>query len=369
MNKIPMMENGCRQLLSYGVQDGRTRCKNLIKHLLLHREMPVRDWIFWPTGLLAAGLWHCRKAVGISVGAQKMSFDSHEAACAFYLTERALSDSYVQWMGNGMPVIVLDDLLSGETLLDIYLALQGGASVFSGSLSVPKMRSALDKMAAFADEHPRDGAGSLIYRPAHGETFVFADGIGLACPFLYRYGEAFGKQEYRELALLQVENFLSSGMDGVTGLPYHGYDAANGCKYGIIGWGRGVGWLLRGMMGCMISPYGRKRLEDPCRALANAVLAYQRWDGYFSWQLEALEGPADTSATGMICAALIQGMASGVLAGKRYEKALEMGRQALERSVRDGLVYDCSGECEGFSCYPQRYGAYPWSLGSALEVL
>ena len=89
---------------------------------------------------------------------------------------------------------------------------------------------------------------------------------------------------------------------------------------------------------------------------------------FFSWQLEAVEGPADTSATGMICVGLKQGIAAGVLAGEKYENALTAGSHALERSVRDGRVYRCSGECEGFSRYPQCYGAYPWSLGPALEV-
>lgn len=367
MNKFPMMENACRQLLSYGVQDTRTRCINLAKHLLLRRDMPPEDLIFWPTGLLAAGLWHCRKTAGDGGG--RKSFPSQEAKRAFLLTEFSISDYYVRWMGNGMPIAVLDDLLAGETLLDIYLELQGGASFFSGSLSVPKMRAAVELLAAFGGDHPKDGAGSLIYRPAHGGTFVFVDGIGLACPFLYRFGEVFGKQEYRELALLQVENFLARGMDGATGLPYHGYNGADGCKYGIIGWGRAVGWLLRGMMGCMVSSYGRERLEAPCTALVDAVLAYQRQDGYFSWQLEAAEGPADTSATGMICAALRRGIEMHILEGGRYEGALQAGRRALGKSVKDGLVYDCSGECEGFSCYPQRYGAYPWALGPALEVL
>lgn len=84
---------------------------------------------------------------------------------------------------------------------------------------------------------------------------------------------------------------------------------------------------------------------------------------------QAMEGPADTSATGMICAALKKGRSLGIFAGEKYENALRAGRRALEKSAVDGLVSQCSGECEGFSRYPQRYGAYPWSLGPALEVL
>ena len=119
----------------------------------------------------------------------------------------------------------------------------------------------------------------------------------------------------------------------------------------------------------MTSDYGRERLEESCTALMDAVLPYQRQDGYFCWQLQAMEGPADTSATGMIDAALKKGRSLGIFAGEKYENALRAGRRALEKSAVDGLVSQCSGECEGFSRYPQRYGAYPWSLGPALEVL
>lgn len=368
MNKIPLIENACKELLEYGVPDWREKCRDLVKRLLLHRKTPGEDPVFWPTGLLAAGLWHCREELVKSELSSDVA-DVPDAGAWAERIDRSLEAYYGRWMKKDMPLAVLDDLLAGETLLDLYAETQKGGAHEIPGLSDGQLKAALDKMAHYAAEHPVDGAGSLLYRPANGETAVFVDGIGLACPFLYRYGEVFGRQEYKELAVLQIVNFLSYGMDGRTGLPYHGYDMADGCKYGIIGWGRAVGWLLRGMMGCMISAYGREKLSEPCKALVDAALACQRQDGCFSWQLEALEGPADTSATGMICAGLRQGMTLGALAGETYENALTAGRRALERSVRDGRVYQCSGECGGFSCYPQRYGAYPWSLGPALTVL
>lgn len=36
-------------------------------------------------------------------------------------------------------------------------------------------------------------------------------------------------------------------MDAASGLPYHGFDSDTGVKYGIIGWGRAVGWLMSGI--------------------------------------------------------------------------------------------------------------------------
>lgn len=368
MNKIPLIENACKELLEYGVPDRREKCRDLAKRLLLRRKTPGEDPVFWPTGLLAAGLWHCREELVKSEMSSDIA-DVPDAGAWAERIDRSLAAYYERWMKKNMPLAVLDDLLAGETLLDMYAETQKGGAHKIRGLSDDQLKAALDKMALYAAEHPVDGTGSLLYRPANGETAVFVDGIGLACPFLYRYGEVFDRQEYKELAVLQIVNFLSYGMDGRTGLPYHGYDMADGCKYGIIGWGRAVGWLLRGMMGCMISTYGREKLSEPCAALVDAALGCQRQDGCFSWQLEALEGPADTSATGMICAGLRQGISLGVFVGETYENALTAGRRALERSVRDGLVYQCSGECGGFSCYPQRYGAYPWSLGPALTVL
>ena len=118
----------------------------------------------------------------------------------------------------------------------------------------------------------------------------------------------------------------------------------------------------------MATAYGAERLTDSYVGIVDAALMYQRKDGYFSWQLQALEGPADTSATGMICAALKKGIALGILQDQKYEQALQAGRNAVEKSIKDGRVYDCSGECEGFGQYPQRYGAYPWALGAALML-
>lgn len=363
MNKTPLIENACRELLQYGVWDSRTKCKYWIKRYLLHREMAGEDLFFWPTGLLAAGLWSCREEL------LKSGADATEVQRQIGMIENALAAYYGRWFKKNMPIKVIDDLLAGETLLNIYLEMRKYSSANLFGLSQETVREALDKLAAYAEGQLMDAAGSFRYRPAHGSMFVFADGIGLACPFLYRYGKTFEEQKYEELALLQIVNFLSYGMDGETSLPYHGYDMTDGCKYGIIGWGRAVGWLLRGMVDCLSTDYGRQRLGAPYRELVDAALAWQRPDGYFSWQLEALEGPADTSATGMICVSLKQGIFQGVLEGEKYEKALEKGLDALKRSVRDGRVYNCSGECEGFSCYPQRYGAYPWSLGPALEIL
>ena len=354
MNKAAMIEVACEDLVAYGAWDMEKRLKYLVKKYLLRRRAVPQDQVFWPAGLLAAGLWQYREEEGKDAS----------------LIDLVLKIYYDKWLEKGCPILWLDDLLAGETLLHLYEVYRGRAEddAAVNAHDIGRYRQALDKLAEYGMAHPTDETGSFPYRAYQENDHVFVDSICLASPFLYQYGVVFNRKETMELAVKQIVNFLAYGMDVATGLPYHGYCMAEDRKYGIIGWGRAVGWLLRGMGSCMTTQYGAERLSDAYRKLVDAVIVFQRKDGYFSWQLQAVEGPADTSSTGMICAALRQGMELGILQGERYEQALQAGRTAVEKSVRDGRVYDCSGECEGFGQYPQRYGAYPWSLGPALML-
>ena len=125
------------------------------------------------------------------------------------------------------------------------------------------------------------------------------------------------------------------------------------------------------------------------------VCKYLREDGYFSWQLSAIEGPKDTSATAMIGYAIKKGILvlengqKELFCAEKEEqdkkesiqlfcsdgqdnesaKIINEIKSALVNSARNGKIYDCSGECEGFSQYPQVYGAYPWSLGPGARML
>lgn len=355
MDKTALIDTACDELLTYGMWDSYTRLKRWIKKYVFRRQADAEDLIFWPTGLLAAGLWNCRQRVDSSAQ-QKI--------------DMSLSAYFERWEKRKNPISYPDDLLAGETFLAVYEEYSRNKTENSiiGENNAEQYRKAIEKMAGYALSYPKDEAGSLPYRAGHNDGHIFVDSIGLICPFLYEYGDFFEKDECVELAVRQIVNFLAYGMDGSTGLPYHGYAIRTGSRYGIIGWGRAVGWLLRGMAGCMVTGYGMERLKDPYIRLADTVLVYQRKDGYFSWLLQAADGPKDTSATGMICSALQRGIELGILTEPKYGQALQSGTSSIEKSIKGGRIYDCSGECEGFGQYPQRYGAYPWALGPALML-
>ena len=136
--------------------------------------------------------------------------------------------------------------------------------------------------------------------------------------------------------------------------------------------GRAVGWLMYAIIDSLEfipNENDKAKIEEAFIKIAKDTLDYLRKDGYFSWQLTALEGPKDTSATAMIGYALKKGsnlLDDSNLFSTKNEQQI---KKAIINSCRYGKIYDCSDECEGFSQYPQVYGAYPWSLGPATRFL
>lgn len=361
---LELAETAVGDLIRKTEPDRKTKAKRMIRKYLLRQPQPPIDAFSWPKGLLAEGLWEAWLCLD-------------EAFCL-----EAVQKYVDLWIAEGQKIYYVDNAINGDVLYKLHR-------------QVPSERyeQAMEKLADWLTETcPKEEDGSLTYR-AHNPGLVFADTLGMVCPFLISYGRQKNRKQWIRLGEKQLEAFLAGGMDAATGLPYHGYDRkcrrAGGNKLGIVGWGRAVGWMMMGMADSLAgekpeekaaeSPK-EKAAENPTEKaakkpdlelawerLAEKVVSCQRADGYFGWQLSALEGPADTSATAMIACALEQGIQCGKLP-QRYETQVEKAAGALLRSVRDGRVYDCSGECLGFAQYPQVYGAYPWALGPALRL-
>lgn len=357
------MENeAIHELLHCHEKSGKQKAKDLIKRIA-GRYVPPEDLIFWPAGLLA-------NALAENLDRRENGSKEKEKVLD------ALRTYFDRWIAKDMPIYYVDDVLCGVALIILY-----------ENTGEEKYRAGADKMAEYLfrlEEKEADGQGSIPYRPAQKNKHVYADGIGMMCPFLARYGAAFGKPHAAKLALCQINNMLACGMDDKTGLPYHGFQYESLVKYGIIGWGRAVGWMLMGMAGTLcFLPEGHEREElgKSFRRLVQAAELYQKENGAFSWQLEASEGPEDSSAAAMIAYGVQKGMPYALEADKEKQNGgageeAECGRKIVRRAAeylagceKEGRIYRCSGECMGFSQYPQVYGAYPWSLGPAMDVL
>ena len=71
--------------------------------------------------------------------------------------------------------------------------------------------------------------GMLSYSVGKTGRKRFVDTLGLACPFLARYGRVYGKPEYMTLAVHELGTYRERGL--VQGLPMHCYDAESGTQF------------------------------------------------------------------------------------------------------------------------------------------
>lgn len=342
---LEMVKEAEQELLHYPERKIGYYVKRRLKLIMGRGAEPI-DKINWPNGLLAKGL------IDYYMG-HKNSEEAREI-------REVLQNYYDGWIKNGHKMYYLDDALSGVALIELHQIT--GEECY---------KQAADEMMRFLSFHITDKAGSLLYRPNQKNGYIFADSIGMICPFLCKYGSTYGDAKAIQLAVTQIQNFIDFGMDGKTGLPYHGYKFEDGLKYGIIGWGRAVGWLMLGMSESLaymeeLSP-DYEYIKQIYRRLVDKVESYQLENGLYCWQLGAKEGPVDTSATAMILYSIAQSLDMKVLIGIHKSRMMR-GREALFGMVREGKLDHCLAECQGFSMYPQVYGAYPWSLGPALSL-
>lgn len=328
-----MLQETKKQLFEYPVTTKKQDVKYGIKRLLRPSHTPKRDSFFWPHALLAQSL----ETAG-DVETVKKYMDL--------------------WLQKGMPIYNIDNVMNGCSLLYLY-----------EKTKEDRYLEAAKRLYHFLRQYQEQMKGAVPYRKGNPDH-IYVDGVGMIVPFLCRYGKQMQDREAVELGLQQLKEFMAMGMDTESGLPYHGYDRKTGIKYGIIGWGRALGWLLLALSDCYEYTEKEDRiwLKENWETLLKVSLNYLRSDGYFSWQLPAKEGPKDTSATSMIGYSFQKARTLGVI-DSGYEEKIGRMEAAVKKSVRKGRIGDCSGECQGFSQYPQVYGVYPWSQGPGMRFL
>lgn len=336
-----LQEHAAVEIFSWPAYSGKDRLKRGIRKYLLRQAVPPVDRYSWSNALLAGGLSQV----------QKVTRDSRSS--------ETLKKYFDRWIRKGMPLYYVDNAANGMPLLDLY-----------ESTGEEKYLEAASRIAVFLKEHKKDEQENLPYRRKEMNQ-IYADTIGMTAPFLCRYGKLRGESGLVKLGVMQIVHFLDHGMDEKTGLPYHGFDSATGMKYGCVGWGRAVGWLMMGIaetLACLPEQTPQfPFMQGHLQRLTRAVAEYQRQDGSFSWLIPASEGYADTSATAMIACAILTGIRRGCLEDDWAEQ-VKAAAEFLLSCMKNGKVEQCSAECMAFAEYPQRYGSYPWGNGPALKL-
>ena len=358
-----LVSEAARELNSCGTL--KQRLKDLVRKDILHRNLQNPDMIRWPKGMLLLGL---------------LRAGDIETACE-YLD---------RWIESGADITSIEDVLAGQMIME--LAEKHGKSEPAISISGRRIcvyTDCSDNMAKYLSSYECDEEGSMPYSiKAHNEH-IYADSIGMICPFLMIYGIKNGQQKYINMALQQINNFMKNAIDDKTGLPYHGYRYKDHEKYGIIGWGRAAGWLMMGMSGCLratdieerkaaagqsadlVDCNDMREMKQYYNDMANVLIDRQREDGLWGWNIAEEDSQDDTSASAMILYSLSQYPMDKENAGiSGTSEVLQRGMHGLERYItKDGKVMQCQAECGGFGIYPERFGSYPWSVGMTLAFM
>ncbi len=335
-----------------GIMDvtAKQRAKDLVKSAL-GRSVRTKDPMFWPAGMLMLGLAQARKVV--KLWGEDQLAEQIDGAISKHLS--LWKDKY------GQKIDYIDDALSGAALLMLYEELP------EGELK-ERCKDGAERIYQYLLKAPRDSEGTIVYNADRSSVNVFADGVGQVSMFLACYGRVFEDDEAKKLAALQLLNFKKHGMDDRSGLPYHGYslearssgDTAICEKKGVLSWGRAAGWLIMGLSE-YVSCFGDEDSEiyEWYKGLSTALLTYQKPDGGYGWQVQAVDGHIDTSASGMILYGLLNGDKAAASADE-----VASSIDALERNTKDGKVSGALSSCDDFGVHYQTYGNYPWGQGA-----
>jgi len=341
------------------------RVKDAVKKAL-GRSVRTGDPFFWHAGMLMLGLVSALEYLGNVEDAKELNDEI-----------KASLDGYVDlWIRKtGGKVSFVDDALAGFALIKAY--------EITGK---EKYKKAADAVSSYLKNAGKDAEGAILYNSGRSGN-VFADGIGQVSMFM----AACEDKEFD--ANEQLDLFFTYGMDDESGLCYHGYelkennlkvsdgydsDSAVGkahvaYKKGILCWGRAFGWLIMGAsVNAACGKADEKNLSE-FKKLCDAAIKYQRKDGGWSWQIQAVDGHIDISATGMIAYALGYAIKYNVFGSDALsEKLLSVLKKASEciyAHSGKGVVMDALSSCDDFAVHYQTYGNYPWGQGAALAAL
>ncbi len=215
------------------------------------------------------------------------------------------------------------------------------------------------------DTWPCDTYGELKYSYDLESNDIYVDGTGMMTPFLAKYGRLFGDGEAEARALLQLDNYLKYGVDPARKLVNHGY-TTGGAGRGEMGWGRGTGWLMLAVGGVM-EDCPDDSVCAACDTLIKNTFRYLSPDNTFSWSLAERDGPADSSATGMIMWGVMKAREAGHAGSVDDGTVKAIAEASLRWSGDDGAVYGCSGPSGGFGSYSENYNENNgWGQGGIL---
>ena len=263
-------------------------------------------------------VWHYGESVGLE-----------GLLCAARLTARAELEGWVHglvrgWAARRRPFAEIDNTLPGKVLCELAerhgdeLLLEAAldAAEHLGTrrrlhgVALPFERAPLREPFGGA---PLDAAGrALLADPGPG---IFVDPLHFDPPFMVHLGALTGSPDLVDAGAAQAVALVELLQDD-SGAFWHFFLERTGSRYGL-GWGRGQGWALLGLVDvleCLPGAHpGREPLVSALIRLADALCATQSDDGsWFAVISDPGSGP-ESSTAAFAAAGLARAVAQGSL--------------------------------------------------------
>lgn len=297
----------------------------------------TRDALF--RGLLMRGLLLSKVTLNNEVDAE--------------INKRVL-DYYAKKIGMGKFQCKVDESFMGESALLLYEKTRD-----------KKLLPLINEMAKYYKNQFSISQGAIPYH--EGCSHICVDSIGMICPFLARYSVMFNDPMAMEYACRQIDDFCRYGIEEKTGLPYHGYDSANGnVPIGLFGWGRGAGWFAMGLIDTLLLlPCDSKKFlgySSVVVKLYQTLMIVECPDGGWSSLLTDNGRTRDGSASAMLGYFIMRGVEGGII---EESSGIELVRRSIKalikNTLKNGEINYVQGDCLALdrmsSCYkPNAYG-------------
>ena len=313
--------------------------------------------IGWKKGILLAGLLECGKSDVVA------DYLNHWISQIYQSAEAG---------GSMMDALTVEDFLSMQCLMQMLRS--------SKADTYRSMQEAAENAARYLERHARDNMGSITYNEKAGNGFIYADGIGMICPFLCAYAVWKNDKHFLQEAIVQIRNFYQNGFDQQSGLPWHCYNTGTGNQMGALGWARATGWIAFGIAEsirilsessqdnaafCNSCQPERELLGEYLAQLLTAAETVRLPDGLYPWKAGTTK--ADTSGSAMIIYAAA--VYIRCCAQQKRDDTIRQSYESLQKYIcPDGRVLQAQGECIDAGVYARNFASYPWSVGMTLKL-
>ncbi|MFH4965337.1 glycoside hydrolase family 88 protein [Gaetbulibacter sp. M235] len=231
-----------------------------------------------------------------------------------------------------------------------------------GETNNPVYKNLCDRILAYLMGNINETYKIVLYR--ENKNFHYVDVLGMICPFILMYAEAYNRPDLIEFSNQQIEFYINKGLS-ISHLPYHSIELSNYTPMGSSNWGRGLGWYMLALSATLkyTNPESNSRysyFKNEMNVLVSSLKNFQQNHYWGQFLGISKKWHIDTSVSCMIIYSML-------LSG--YECNLNNFYKFLKPLTRkNGAIDFTSGDTEDINLYSKEYGESELTQGILLSI-